>query len=325
MNSKQKRRKSEYQKGFTLAELLIVVAIIGVLVAVAVPVFTNQLEKSRESVDLANVRSAYAQVMTAAMTEDTSSTLHLGGGLYLASVPLKQKVDNWQSAMDGVSVGGVASSDHVHWLHEPKAGGNCKVYYDGGQVFIDWGTENHINQISAAEFLTKDILQSIVGDTYSYSVINSNETSGQGGGTAKFLAYAASKGLNLADYGANTWQIYVKESGTGGDFLSNPAIYWSTVKVTSETYKTEHPTYIPVMGYRDGKYDVYRAEVVVYNEGKATQYYSMKNNFANVTNAGGSASFQFSNYEDAKAAYDTLLAAYEANGGTVPNSAMSGL
>ena len=79
------------------------------------------------------------------------------------------------------------------------------------------------------------------------------------------------------------------------------------------------------MGYRDGKYDVYRAEVVVYNEGKATQYYSMKNNFANVTNAGGSASFQFSNYEDAKAAYDTLLAAYEANGGTVPNSAMSGL
>ena len=54
-------------------------------------------------------------------------------------------------------------------------------------------------------------------------------------------------------------------------------------------------------------------------------YYSMKNNFANVTNAGGSASFQFSNYEDAKAAYDTLLAAYEANGGTVPNSAMSGL
>ena len=36
------------RKGFTLAELLIVVAIIAVLVAIAIPVFTSQLEKSRQ-------------------------------------------------------------------------------------------------------------------------------------------------------------------------------------------------------------------------------------------------------------------------------------
>ena len=46
------------RKGFTLAELLIVVAIIAVLVAVAIPIFGSQLEKSREAADLANVRSA---------------------------------------------------------------------------------------------------------------------------------------------------------------------------------------------------------------------------------------------------------------------------
>ena len=51
-------------KGFTLAELLIVVAIIAVLVAIAIPVFTTQLEKSREATDIANVRSAYASLMT---------------------------------------------------------------------------------------------------------------------------------------------------------------------------------------------------------------------------------------------------------------------
>ena len=51
-------------KGFTLAELLIVVAIIAVLVAIAIPVFTTQLERSREATDLANIRSAYAEAMT---------------------------------------------------------------------------------------------------------------------------------------------------------------------------------------------------------------------------------------------------------------------
>ena len=54
------------RKGFTLAELLIVVAIIAVLVAVAIPIFGSQLEKSREAADLANVRAAYAEVLTEA-------------------------------------------------------------------------------------------------------------------------------------------------------------------------------------------------------------------------------------------------------------------
>lgn len=38
------------QKGFTLAELLIVVAIIAVLVAVSIPIFNKQLEKARDAV-----------------------------------------------------------------------------------------------------------------------------------------------------------------------------------------------------------------------------------------------------------------------------------
>ena len=47
------------RKGFTLMEMLIVIAIVAVLISVAVPVPSSQLERSREAVDLANVRSAY--------------------------------------------------------------------------------------------------------------------------------------------------------------------------------------------------------------------------------------------------------------------------
>ena len=48
--------------GFTLAELLIVVAVIGVLVAISIPIFSQQLHKARVAADWANVRSYYSQL-----------------------------------------------------------------------------------------------------------------------------------------------------------------------------------------------------------------------------------------------------------------------
>ena len=45
-------------KGFTIAELLIVVAIIGVLVAISIPIFNKQLEKAREAYDIDTMRTA---------------------------------------------------------------------------------------------------------------------------------------------------------------------------------------------------------------------------------------------------------------------------
>ena len=69
MNTKNMKKK----KGFTLAELLIVVAIIGVLVSVSIPVFNSQLEKAKQATDLANMRSAQAAAVSEYLLEGSFS------------------------------------------------------------------------------------------------------------------------------------------------------------------------------------------------------------------------------------------------------------
>ncbi len=86
-------RKKKAQAGFTLAELLIVVAIIAVLVAVAIPIFTTQREKSKEATDMANVRSAYAAVVARFIVEGTGD-----GSMEVSAM---QGQEGWQDSAAG--------------------------------------------------------------------------------------------------------------------------------------------------------------------------------------------------------------------------------
>lgn len=109
-------------------EMLIVVVIIAVLVAVAIPTFTSSLERSREAADLANVRSAYGKVSLAALLDGSKTT---------ETVSLTQKQDGWQTP-GTINIGGI-TEDSRRWIGTPKAGGSCKVYYTEDGVTLDWG------------------------------------------------------------------------------------------------------------------------------------------------------------------------------------------
>jgi type IV pilus assembly protein PilA len=104
--------KKRGAKGFTLMEMLIVVAIIAVLIAIAIPIFTSQLEQSRESTDKGNLRSAYAELAAEYLTN--------GGSANSITVPVNQRQEGWQQdggsattkigadlEMSGVSHGGI--------------------------------------------------------------------------------------------------------------------------------------------------------------------------------------------------------------------------
>ena len=99
------------KKGFTLAELLVVVTIIGVLVAISIPIFTSQLEKAREATDQANLRSLYAECASSALTGTASSadvTVTNAGGVTTATgeYTLVQTADGWVDG-NNVTIGGI--------------------------------------------------------------------------------------------------------------------------------------------------------------------------------------------------------------------------
>ena len=98
-------------KGFTLMEMLIVVAIIAILIAIAIPVFTGQLEKAREATDAANIRAGYAEVMMAALDSNSTNAQKV--------VTLQQTQTDWQdktifsNLVSLFSVSGVTDSTEV--------------------------------------------------------------------------------------------------------------------------------------------------------------------------------------------------------------------
>ena len=53
--------KKMNKKGFTLIEMLVVIAIIAVLVSIVIPTVSNSTKKAQEAADVANIRSAVAQ------------------------------------------------------------------------------------------------------------------------------------------------------------------------------------------------------------------------------------------------------------------------
>lgn len=123
-------------KGFTLGELLTVVMIIGILVGFALPVYANQIEKSREDNDISLVRAAYTEVYVAGLNGDFTKTVE---------VKLSQNVYDWQYH-DTITIDEISHSksdgDTLNWKGVPGKNGTCVVsYVEGVGVVLNWSGE----------------------------------------------------------------------------------------------------------------------------------------------------------------------------------------
>jgi prepilin-type N-terminal cleavage/methylation domain-containing protein len=131
-------RKAQEDEGFTLIELLVVMIIIGILAAIAIPVFLNQRKKAQDSAAKADVSTIGKELATYFVDNCQAPSIAITTGRYVLTAPVASGTcttpaaaftSDLGKASDNVAITGSTITDDTHWcIYVTNTKGDKQVF-----------------------------------------------------------------------------------------------------------------------------------------------------------------------------------------------------
>ncbi len=148
--------KRNNRKGFTLAELLIVVAIIAVLVAIAVPLFVSALTRAQKATEDANIRAVRGAAVVEILNYEptTKAALDATDAIYTLEGDGTKTPYSWALKGPWKATGKIDASGNVVEVEVVKASGDEVSSGSLAETAVDSCVKNDAGGYDVTVFIT---------------------------------------------------------------------------------------------------------------------------------------------------------------------------